>query len=212
VNTTTVHLLRHGEVDNPNKILYGRLPGFTLSQAGVQMATVAARSLQGRDITGVYTSPLERARQTAMPLEELFGIQAVLEPRIIESENVFEGSRVGVGDGVLRDPRNWRFLWNPVRPSWGEPYARVAARVGAAIADARDEHAGHEAVLVSHQLPVVCGRRGAEGRALWHRPDRRQCALASVTSLVFVGDRLLRTEYAEPAAGIPPTQQVTTGA
>jgi broad specificity phosphatase PhoE len=212
VSITTIHLLRHGEVFNPNKVLYGRLPGFLLSEAGQRMAEVAAASLKGRDITGLYVSPLERARQTAVPLEELFGLTAILEPRIIESENVFEGKRVGVGDGVLRDPRNWRHLWNPFAPSWGEPYTRVAARVAAAVEEARAENVGHEAVLISHQLPVVCGRRGAEGRALWHRPDRRQCALASITSLVFAGDRLLRTEYAEPAAGVPVTQQATTGA
>lgn len=209
---TTVHLLRHGEVFNPDKLLYGRLPGFRLSAAGELMAQAAAASLTGRDVTGLYTSPLERARQTAAPLEAIFDLPAVLEPRVIESENVFEGSRVGVGDGILRNPRAWRHLMNPFTPSWGEPYVQVAARVTAAVAQARAENAGHEAVIVSHQLPVVCGRRAAEGRRLWHRPDRRQCALASLTSLVFEGDRLLRTVYAEPAAAIPVTQEATTGA
>jgi broad specificity phosphatase PhoE len=212
VKTTTVHLLRHGEVANPDKVLYGRLPGFRLSTAGQEMAQVAARWFTGRDVTGLYCSPLERAQQTAAPLEAAFGLTAVIEPRVIESENVFEGSTVGVGDGVLSDPSTWRHLWNPFRPSWGEAYSAVAARVTAAVHDARVEHAGHEVVIVSHQLPVVCGRRAAEGVHLWHNPAHRQCALASVTSLGFDGERLVRVGYAEPAAAVPPTQSAAVGA
>ncbi len=212
MTTTTVHLLRHGEVFNPDKVLYGRLPGFRLSPAGEEMARVAAAWFAGRDVTGLYASPLERARQTVAPLEETFGLTAVIEPRVIESENVFEGSHVGVGDGVLSDPSTWRHLWNPFRPSWGEPYAVVAARVTAAVHAARAEHAGHEAVIVTHQLPVVCARRAAEGLSLWHHPGHRQCSLASVTSLGFVGDRLVRVGYAEPAASVPTTQSAAVGA
>jgi broad specificity phosphatase PhoE len=90
-------------------------------------------------------------------------------------------------------------LWNPFRPSWGEPYAEVAARMLAAIADARDAAAGHEAVLVSHQLPIEVVRRSLEGQHLWHRPDRRRCALASITAVRYDGDRLLGIDYMEPA-------------
>jgi broad specificity phosphatase PhoE len=209
---TTVHLLRHGEVFNPDKVLYGRLPGFRLSAAGEAMAQVAAGFFAGRDVTGLYTSPLERARQTVAPLEAAFGLTAVIEPRVIESENVFEGTHVGVGDGVLSDPKTYRYLWNPFRPSWGEPYAAIAARVTAAVHQARDEQAGHEAVIVTHQLPVVCARRAAEGVHLWHSPTDRQCGLASVTSLGFEGERLVRVGYAEPAAAVPTTQTAARGA
>ena len=68
-----------------------------------------------------------------------------------------------------------------------------------AVADAREAAAGHEAVLVSHQLPIEVARRRVEGDHLWHRPDRRKCALASITSLVYDGDRLVRVDYSEPA-------------
>src|SRR5205823_9825507 len=57
---TTVHLLRHGEVFNPTKVLYGRLPDFHLSDAGVAMAEAAARAVTGRDVVRVVASPLER--------------------------------------------------------------------------------------------------------------------------------------------------------
>lgn len=196
---TVVHLVRHGEVHNPDGVLYGRLPGFWLSEAGENMAVLAADSLRGRDVTVVRSSPLERAVQTAVPIAAASGVEPTTDDRLIESANVFEGKTFGVGDGSLKNPSVWRQLWNPFRPSWGEPYAEVASRVLAAVADARDAAAGHEAVLVSHQLPIEVTRRKAEGGHLWHRPDRRKCALASVTSLVYDGDRLVRVEYAEPA-------------
>lgn len=209
---TTVHLLRHGEVLNPDKVLYGRLPGFRLSPAGEEMARVAAGWFAGRDVTAIYTSPLERARQTAEPLEAMFGAAAIVEPRVVESANVFEGTHVGVGDGVLSRPSTYKYLLNPFRPSWGEPYSQIADRVLAAIEDARVDNAGHEAVIVTHQLPVVCARRRVEGVHLWHHPGQRRCALASVSSIGFDGERVVRIGYVEPAARVPVTQAATVGA
>jgi broad specificity phosphatase PhoE len=199
VTQTTVHLVRHGEVFNPTGVLYGRLPGFTLSETGEQMAVLAADALRGHDVTVVRSSPLERAVQTAAPIAAEFSVEPTTDERLIESDNIFEGKTFGMGDGSLKNPSVWRYLWNPFRPSWGEPYAEVAARVLAAVADARDAALGHEAVLVSHQLPIEVTRRKAEGDHLWHRPDRRKCALASITSLVYDDDRLIRVDYAEPA-------------
>ncbi len=144
-----------------------------------------ARFLTGRDIVKIVSSPLERAQQTAAPLAKAYGLEVEIDPRIIESSNYFEGGVVEPGPGILRHPQHWHALRNPFRPSWGEPYKEVAARVMAAVEDAREAARGHEVVLVSHQLPVFVTRRTAEQRPLWHRPDRRQCALASVTSLVF---------------------------
>jgi broad specificity phosphatase PhoE len=199
---TTVHLVRHGEVYNPTKVLYGRLPGFRLSDTGLEQAEVVARFLTGRDIVKIVSSPLERAQQTAAPLAKAYGLEVETDPRIIESSNYFEGGVVEPGPGILRHPQHWHALRNPFRPSWGEPYKEVAARVMAAVKDARAAARGHEAVLVSHQLPVFVTRRTAEHRPLWHRPDRRQCALASVTSLVFEetpdGGKLAFVRYCEP--------------
>jgi broad specificity phosphatase PhoE len=196
---TTVHLLRHGEVHNPDGVLYGRLPGFRLSEDGQRMARDVAEHLRGRDISLLVASPLLRAQETAAPLAEVLGLPIGSDDRLIESENHFEGKRFGVGDGALREPSNWWHLRNPFVPSWGEPYAVIAERVLAAVSDAREQASGHEAVLVSHQLPVWTARRAAEGRRLWHRPDRRQCGLASLTSLTYEGDRLLTVTYSEPA-------------
>jgi len=207
---TIVHLMRHGEVYNPEKVLYGRLPGYNLSDLGQEMAVVVADALADRDITAVWASPMERAQQTATPLATLKGLDIVTDDRIIEAENVFEGQRVSVGDGVLKNPKAWRHLYDPFTPSWGEPYKVVAARMSAAVEEAREAARGHEILLVSHQLPVWIARLDKEDRRLWHDPRSRQCSLASLTSLAFTGDELTAIVYTEPAGAL--LEQAAPGA
>ena len=196
---TTVHLLRHGEVYNPQGVLYGRLPGYFLSDLGLKMADRAASALANRDIATVISSPMERAQQTAEPIAKNHGVEIVTNSDLIEAENIFEGKRVSVGDGVLKQPKTWRHLWNPFKPSWGEPYDTVATRMSAAIESARSQAQGREAVLVSHQLPIWIARLAAENRRLWHDPRSRQCTLASVTSLTFDDEGLVAITYSEPS-------------
>jgi broad specificity phosphatase PhoE len=203
----TVHLLRHGEVHNPDRVLYGRLPGFRLSDLGVAQAKLAAEFLAGRDIGYLVASPLERAQQTAQPLAQALGLDVALDERLIEAANVLEGKQVAGGKGIFRDPAAFKHYRNPFRPSWGEPYAQIARRMRAAACAARDAvaraGAGREAVCVSHQLPIEILRRDVEGRRLFHDPRNRRCALASVTSFTFAGDEVVRIDYAEPAATLP---------
>jgi len=204
--STTVHLLRHGEVHNPTGVLYGRLDGYHLSERGIAMAERIAAHLAGtgpdgaprRDVVHVVASPLHRAQETAAPIAAAFGLDVVVDPRLIEAANHFEGLEFGVGDGSLRRPAHWRFLWNPFRPSWGEAYREQVARMLAAITAARDAALGHEAVVVSHQLPIWVARQALEGNRLWHDPRRRQCSLASLTSVTWADDRV-RIAYTEPA-------------
>lgn len=198
-----VHLVRHGEVHNPDGVLYGRIPGFGLSEAGRVMAKGAADFLAGRDIIVLRSSPLERALETAEPISAELGLPIEVDDRLIEPWNYFEGMRFAVGDGALRKPRHWMALRNPFRPSWGEPYQEVAARVLAAAGDAARAAAGHEAVCVSHQMPICIARRAVEGKHLWHDPRRRQCALGSVTSLTYAGDKVVGVHYAEPSGPTP---------
>jgi broad specificity phosphatase PhoE len=203
---TTVHLLRHGEVHNPGGILYGRLPGYHLSELGLQMARRVAHTVGDRDITHVVASPLERAQETARPIAAARGVGVVSDVRVIESTNIFEGRRFTVGDGIVKRPKSWRHLWNPFKPSWGEPYKAVAARMMAAVYDARDAARGHEAVIVSHQLPIWTTRLHVEHRMFLHNPRNRQCTLCSLTSLVFDGDEIASLRYSEPAADLIPVR------
>ncbi|HEY4419727.1 MAG TPA: histidine phosphatase family protein [Pseudonocardia sp.] len=201
---TVVHLLRHGEVYNPSGILYGRLPGFHLSEHGHNQAEIVAKALADADITVVHASPLQRAQETAAPVAAAHDLQVTTDERLIEADNRFEGKTVSVGGGALRVPRYWPLLRDPFTPSWGEPYLRIAHRMLAAVHSARIEAEGHEAVCVSHQLPIWTLRRFVTGQRLWHDPRRRQCALASLTSLVFVGTELTQLQYSEPAGGSSP--------
>ena len=197
---TTVHVMRHGEVHNPTKVLYGRLPDFHLSERGRLQAQSAADWLAGGDVVYLVASPLERAQETAAPIAESHRLPIDTDADLIESWNHFEGERVAPGDGALRDPRNRPKLRNPRPPSWGAPYEDVAARMRAAVERARVRAEGHEAVCVSHQLPVETLRRAMTGRKLHHLPlaNSRLCNLASITSFTFEGDTLVRWGYTEP--------------
>ncbi len=201
---TVVHLVRHGEVHNPEGVLYGRRDGFHLSELGRQMAARVAAVVGDRDIVHLVSSPLERARETAAPLAEARHLEVTTDERVIESTNKFEGSQFGAGRNALRDPRSWRHLWNPWKPSWGEPYKEVVVRMMSAVHDAREAAAGHEAVIVSHQLPIWTTRLAVEGRSFLHDPRKRQCTLCSLTSLHFVGDRVAQVSYSEPAGDLIP--------
>lgn len=217
----TVHLLRHGEVHNPDGVLYGRLPEFHLSELGQQMARELAdhfseRAARGSKIVHLVASPLTRAQETARPIAEALNLEVVTEDRIIEAANYFEGMHVTKAE-ILK-PKHWPMLRNPFRPSWGEPYQEQAARVIAAVHDARLRAVelggdGAEAILVSHQLPIWATRRSAEGKPLWHDPRKRECTLTSLTSFVFDdAGNLLRVDYSEPAAALLPGAASTPGA
>jgi len=203
---TVVHLLRHGEVHNPDGVLYGRMSGFHLSGLGVKMARKVADTIGDRDITHLVASPLERARETAIPLSEMRGLDVAVDERVIESSNVFQGEGFGPGARTLLRPTAWRHLWNPLKPSWGEPYVDIVDRMMAAVHDARDAARGHEAVIVSHQLPIWITRLHTEQRSFVHHPKRRQCTLCSLTSLHYEDDELRRVTYSEPAGDLIPTR------
>ena len=206
--SSTVHVVRHGEVHHPESILYGRQPGWRLSERGQEMAETVARWSAELSLGAIHSSPLERAQQTATPIAAAHGIPITTDDRLIEAANIFEGKKFGVGDGVLRQPSAWRHLWNPWRPSWGEPYAEQVARMQAAIQHAYESASGKDALVVSHQLPIWILRSSIEGRPFLHDPRRRQCSLASVTSLHFdASGKIVGLTYSEPAAHLLPKKK-----
>lgn len=191
--------MRHGEVHNPTRVLYGRLPGFGLSADGRGMARSAAEYIHSleRPVGSLISSPLQRTRESAEPFEELFGIEPRVDERVIEPTNVFEGRRMS---RALRNPLNWRHLRTPATPSWGEPYLEVVARMTAAMDEAWESTEAGDAVIVSHQLPIWITHLHVTGAPLRHDPRRRRCALSSVTSFERDGSRWIEVDYAEPAA------------
>ncbi|MGV0384135.1 histidine phosphatase family protein [Corynebacterium sp. 22_2729] len=199
---TIVHLVRHGEVHNPDRILYGRLPGYHLSERGRNMAHATASDLADHDVVYLAASPLERAQETARPFAEKLGLDVTTDERIIEAGNELQGLHIKGVRSALWNPKRWPMLKNPTIPSWGEPYQEIAERMWQAIDTAREKARGHEAVLVSHQLPIVMIQRDVQGLPLAHNPADRQCELASVTSLVYDGGHLTDIFYSEPAQEI----------
>ena len=202
---TSVHVVRHGEVENPNKILYGRQSGWFLSKRGEEMAKTLGEWAKPLNIGAVHASPLERAQQTAKPMADAHKLTIKTDERLIEAANVFEGKPFGVGDGVLRKPSAWPKLWNPWRPSWSEPYVDQVNRMLAAVFAARDAANGKDAIVVSHQLPIWILRSAIEGRRFLHDPRKRICTLASVTSIHFDDEGLITNlTYSEPAKHLLP--------
>ena len=160
----------------------------------------------------MVASSLTRAQETATPIATSHGLAITTDDRVIEAGNSFEGEQVGgMRASAFVHPRYWARLTNPFKPSWGEPYSEIAARMVEAIADARDRARGHEAVLVSHQLPIWTARNELAGRHLWHDPRKRECRLASLTTLTYVGDELEAIEYCEPAASLIAQSRGGTG-
>lgn len=201
---TTIHLMRHGEVDNPGGVLYGRLPGYGLTPVGKQMAGMVADYLvdEGADITTVIASPLLRAQLSATPTAKAYGLRVEADARLVEAGTELEGVPINRNRLALAHPKNWKLYLHPHRPSWGEPYADIAKRMSGAIRSAVREARGHEALLVSHQLPIVTVQRFLERKPLSHNPMRRQCSLASLTSLTFDDDQLVGWNYVEPAVDL----------
>ncbi|MFC7624595.1 histidine phosphatase family protein [Microlunatus sp. GCM10028923] len=212
---TIVHLLRHGEVHNPDGVLYGRLPGFHLSDRGRQMADRVAETLRDHDLTHLRCSPLERAQETMRPQLEFHDLPVITDGRVIEAENYLEGSVVSFGASsilknkrnAMRSPRNWLLFRNPLRPTWGERYPEIVERMRLAIRDAAEAAEGHEALIVSHQLPIWMARSDIEGRRLAHDPRKRECTLASLTSITIIDGRVAGVKYTEPAKDLLPAKR-----
>jgi len=200
--SSIVHLVRHGKVYNPGRILYGRLPGYHLSDRGRAMASATADSFAGHDVTLLAHSPLTRAEETAQPIAQVTGQDPEAWEDIIEAGNRFEGLRVNAWNSQLWNPVRWPLLKDPSIPSWGEPYEQIATRMLSAAKKAAEIAEGHEAILVSHELPIVMVQRSVAGLPLPHNPARRKCALASVTSLHYCDGEILDIYYSEPAQEI----------
>jgi broad specificity phosphatase PhoE len=201
----TIHFVRHGEVHNPEKILYGLQPGWRLSDRGQQMAKTVAEWSTSLNLGAIHSSPLQRAQETVAPIILKHKLNLTSDSNLIEARNVFEGEKFELGSGVLRHPKAWRHLWNPWRPSWGEPYEELISRMLKALFTARDAAGGKDAICVSHQLPIWILRSAIEGRRLLHDPRKRECTLASVTSFELDNEGMITSvSYSEPAKHLLP--------
>ena len=198
-----IHLIRHGEVHNPGQVLYGRLPHFRLSERGHEMAELAAKTLKAdkRPISALIASPLLRTRESAEHVQDLLGLELVTDQRVIEPYNIFEGRKLSAKHIALR-PHLVYHLRNPNKPTGGEPYEAVLARMLEAIRQANESVLDGDVVIVTHQLPIVMVQRHLAGLSLAHNPKKRKCSLSSITSLEIRNGRITQVDYREPAASL----------
>jgi broad specificity phosphatase PhoE len=200
-----VHLVRHGQVHNPEGVLYGRTPGYGLSELGQRMAQRLGEHFADAPLVRLVSSPLQRAQETMAPIAARHpDLEVHIDDRVIEAANVFEGRSFGKRNEILLRPSSWWSMRNPLRPSWGEAYTSIVARMRTALADAASHAVGGEVLVVSHELPIWMARSWAEGRPLVHDPRRREARLASVTTFTYHGTHLVRVDYAEPCADLVP--------
>ena len=184
---------------NPAGVVYGRLPGFRLSERGEAMAAMTAEGLAPLPVTRLIASPLLRTQQSAKPIADRFGLEIETDERVVEAWNRFEGRSL-VWRTLARSPKDWPLLANPSRPSWGEPFTDVLKRMRPVVMEAWRTTEDGDVVIVSHQLPIWIVHRSVTGRPLASDPRRRRCALSSVTSFSVEGGRLVETGYRDPAA------------
>ena len=200
-----IHFVRHGEVHNPEKILYGLQPGWRLSDRGNEMAAVIGEWSAKLDLGAIHSSPLQRAQETVAPIIAKHKLSLTTDKNLIEASNIFEGKKFELGSGVLRHPSSWRYLYNPWKPSWGEPYEQLISRMLKGLFAARDAAGSKDAICVSHQLPIWILRSAVEGRRLLHDPRKRECSLASVTSFELDSEGMISSvSYSEPAKHLLP--------
>jgi broad specificity phosphatase PhoE len=193
-----IHLVRHGEVNNPERILYGTLDGYGLTARGHEMAVAVAEYFAPFPVSRIVSSPLQRTRETAALLLEKTGLPLDIDERVIEGDNAFQGTRV-TAMRLVSNPQLWPLLRNPLRPSWGEPYRHIAARMMEAINDAWGSVKSGDVVVVTHQLPIWMVHSHVAGKPLPHLPSRRRCTLGSVTSFAREAGEWREVDYQEPA-------------
>lgn len=194
----TIHLVRHGEVENPKGIIYGRLPGFHLSERGQRQAAAAADHLADRDISAVWASPLERAQETAKAIASRHELELVTDDRLLESDSTIEGFGRRAID-FLRSPRTWWHLRNPLTPSWGESFVEIRARMLSTIEDAIGSESGNEVVIVSHQTPVIVARLSLAKSRMPPWIGFTPCHTGSVTTLELRDGAVASAVYFSPA-------------
>ena len=172
---TTVYLVRHGNVHNPNKILYGRLPRFRLSPRGLEEARSAGRLLNGTKISALYCSPLLRTRQTAQEIRGFHPQLALRQSRhLIEVLNAFEGRLSADVDARHGD------VYTGIGPPYEQPQD-IVERALKFFHFARDRHAGENVVAVTHGDVIVFAMLWARGLALTPRNK------ANLQALGFTG-------------------------
>ena len=180
---TTILLVRHGQTPSTGKILPGRAAGLHLAETGVAQARKAAERIgELKQVDALYTSPLERARETAAPIAKITGQRARVERGLLECEfGEWTGAKLSdlrkkpEWDAVQRHPSGFRF------PS-GESFTEMQTRMTSALDRLAAAHRGETIVAVSHADPI----KAAVAQALGTHLDLFQRIVISTCSVTAV--------------------------
>lgn len=164
---TIVHLVRHGEVANPNHVVYADLEGFNLSPLGVRQVHSAASHLAQRPIEGVFTSPLARARQTATAIARHHHLEPIVVDDLVETRQYPGWTGHRWADLSAHFPGQVeRYLEDAsTLDDVAETLDDVADRVTRVVVDTARSGL-HEFAIVGHQDPLQAGRLRLTGRHL----------------------------------------------
>lgn len=159
--TTELIFVRHGEVHNPARIFYGRLPRFGLSDEGQRQVAAAARALAGRELGAIYASPLLRARQTARIIQRAHPDTPIrLSRPLLEIRSCRQGE-----PHAALDAEGWNF-YEPRRHPDDETIPDIAARIERFCRRVVRRHAGQTIVAVTHGDIVAIAHARFAGRPL----------------------------------------------
>lgn len=210
--TTRVFLCRHAHPDNPGRVFYGHLPGFGLSALGVRQALGLGDFLRRYPVERVYTSPLQRARETASLAVSRLGRDVPVEVRDELVEASFGKYLQGVPQGLalVRRPLFWVHLVRPGALSIDETVPEMARRVDGVCVEAVRASRGRAAIVVSHADPIKALWNEYLGRAPWqfHFLD---LAKGGFLELVYEGDDLVTIHPHKPMASAEPAPALEPG-
>jgi broad specificity phosphatase PhoE len=201
---TTLHLVRHCDVQNPEGVLYGHLPGFRLSEKGVRQAHALGEFFAARPVREIYASPLERAQQTAHIIASyLDSVPVVTTPELVEARFGLYLQGIKPKDVPLRRPL-WfvHMVWPGLLPN-DESVAAMAGRVRAPLSRLLRDFPGQEGICVSHGDPIQAFWVESEMRHAYAL-HRLQCAKGGMLSLDYQDDKLVSRRYRPPGElGVP---------
>lgn len=159
---TTIYLVRHGEVYNPTRIVYGRIPGFKLSETGRGQAKKLGDHLKSKKLSAIYASPLERTHETATYIHNHHGhLEIMHDERIIECYTPLEGESI-----EKVEKNNWNFYEPEFIEKGGESLSDIWNRMNTFFEEKVRDHKGEEIAVVSHGDPIMISAAKHSGKPL----------------------------------------------
>ena len=197
-STTQVLLMRHADVENPNRILYGHLPGFPLSALGRAQAAAVGQSLRDRGIKRIVHSPLERARETAEIVNAQLPepVPLIPEPALREAEFGRYLQGVPYWQIPVRRPRWFAHKLRRGTLAGDESIEALGRRVLDVVDRLAREHPGEVSLCVSHADPLQAAWVLLDGRPQTEREMyHKQVGRAAILQVDLEQDRVISTRY-----------------